>query len=159
MAGARPRGFTLVEALVAVSVASVLLSTAAPSFMRSMARGRIEGQANELAVDLQYARSESVRRRALATVAVADGGGAYTLSYQNPVTGQNVVLKTVAMPTTVSINATAPIVFDPLRGMANAVTLQLTSSQLTERLRILTNASGRLQLCSPDGAFRGFPTC
>ena len=83
----RSRGFTVVEMMVAVAVAGVLLTLAVPSFTGAIARARLEGAVNEFAIDLQYARTEAIRRRTSATVAIDGTGTAYVLSYVNPQTG------------------------------------------------------------------------
>jgi len=153
------RGFTLVELLVSVAIAGVLLGVAVPSFQQTIARARLEGVANELAIDLQYTRSEAVRRRTTATIAVDAGGTFYTITYLNQATNANVTLKTNNAPSGVTLAGSAPIVFDSLRGMANAATLDLTSSQTTAQLRVLTSPNGRVRMCTPGGSFKGYTTC
>lgn len=155
----RPRGFTLVELLVSVAIAGVLLGVAVPSFLQSIARARLEGVANELAIDLQYTRSEAVRRRTTATIAVDAGGAFYTITYLNQATNASVTLKTNNAPSGVTLAGSAPIVFDSLRGMANAATLDLTSSQTAAQLRVLTSPNGRVRMCTPGGSFTGYTTC
>ena len=59
------RGVTLVEVLMAIAIMALLTGLAAPSFVESVARSRLEGTVATLANDLQYARSESLRRRSL----------------------------------------------------------------------------------------------
>lgn len=142
-----------------MAVAAILLSTAVPSFLSTMGRARLEGVSNELSVDLQLARSEAIRRRTTARLAVDDGGTLYTVSYLNPSTNVSSTLKTVTLPSGVSLTSTAPVVFDSLRGIGNAATLDLASSQTGDRLRVATNAIGRVQMCSPSGSFKGYPSC
>ena len=78
----RQRGFTLIELMVALAVAVVLMSTAVPSFFESTARARLQGAVNELAIDLQYARSQAVRERAAVALTVAADGASYTSPMQ-----------------------------------------------------------------------------
>jgi len=64
----RPRGFTLIEAMVTIAVLVILLMVAAPSF-RSFTEGqRIKNAASELGSALSYARSEAIARRANVSV-------------------------------------------------------------------------------------------
>jgi type IV fimbrial biogenesis protein FimT len=63
-----PRGFTLVELLITVAVASVLLGVAAPSFQTAMRTNRIAALTNDLVASLQLARSEAVMRGARVTL-------------------------------------------------------------------------------------------
>ena len=155
----RPRGFTIIELMVVVAVAGILLATAVPSFTDATARARLEGAANELSVDLQYARSEAVRRRTTATLTVDADGSGYTLTYFDPASADNVNFKTVTMPATVTVTANATVQFTSLRGLASAQTIDARSTKTTATLRVATNATGRVQLCAPGGGFGGYPSC
>lgn len=153
------RGLTLIEVVATLAVTAVLAGLAAPSFVDTVARTRIEGVVNALAIDLQYARSEAIRRRATASLTVANDGASYTVSYTVPSTNAIVVLRTSAMPAAVTLAATGPVVFDPLRGIAASQTFVGSSSQVSAQLQVVTNANGRIQTCTPSGSFRGYPTC
>lgn len=153
------RGLTLIEMLTAVAITAILAATAAPSFLTTFARVRLEGSVNALAIDLQYARSEALRRRTPATVAVNAGGHSYTVSYLDASTNAQVELKTVSMPDDVTVTASGSIVFDGLRGISAAQTLGAVSSHTASQLQVQTNAIGRVQMCSPSGSFQGYPTC
>jgi type IV fimbrial biogenesis protein FimT len=155
----RPRGFTVVELMVTVTVAGILLAVAVPSFNATSARARLEGVTNELSVDLQYARSEAIRRRTSAALSIDAAGTSYTLTYLDAGTASNVNFKTVALPGNVSLTANATVQFTSLRGLAAARTIDATSTQTSATLRVQTNAAGRVQLCSPGASFPGYPTC
>ncbi len=157
--GALPRGFTAIELMVTVAVAGVLIATAVPSFTASIARARLEGAVNELGIDLQYARSEAIRRRTSATLTTDSTGASYTLSYVNPSTAANVSFKTVAMPSNMTLTANTTVTFSALRGLAAARTIDASSTKTTSTLRVLTNATGRVQTCSPGSTFSGYPSC
>jgi type IV fimbrial biogenesis protein FimT len=72
-------GFTLVELIVTLVVASVLLALAAPNFSGFVKSNRLAGQANELMADLAFARSEAIKRGANITVC-RSGDGANCLN-------------------------------------------------------------------------------
>lgn len=57
-------GFTLVELMVTVSVLAIIAAIAYPSFTSVINGNRLAGAANDLLGDLQYARSEAIRRSA-----------------------------------------------------------------------------------------------
>ena len=61
-------GFTLVELMVTLMVASILLMVGVPSFIESIRRNRTVSQANELVTALNLARSEAVKRGMQVTV-------------------------------------------------------------------------------------------
>jgi type IV fimbrial biogenesis protein FimT len=56
------RGFTLIELMVAVSVAAVLLGLGVPAFRQTLISNRLTASANEFMAALNYARSEAIRR-------------------------------------------------------------------------------------------------
>lgn len=57
------QGFTLVELLITILVASILLATAVPAFNDFIQNNRITATSNELVTALAVARSEAIRRR------------------------------------------------------------------------------------------------
>jgi type IV fimbrial biogenesis protein FimT len=62
------RGFTLIELMVAVSVAAVLLGLGVPAFRQTLISNRLTASANEFMAALNYARSEAIRRGVSVTV-------------------------------------------------------------------------------------------
>lgn len=56
------RGFTLIESLITLSVVSVLLVVAVPSFAELVADTRLVAAVNNMTVTLQLARSEAIKR-------------------------------------------------------------------------------------------------
>ncbi len=147
------RGFTLTEMLITVLVMVVLLGVAAPSFLTAMARLRLEGMINELSVDLQYARSASIRRQAGVTLATSEAGDGYTIN------SGDLVLKAVTLPLGTSLTGGVSVAFDPLRGTASAAQFEASSTLMSPRLRASTSAMGRVRVCSPDGGFAGYRAC
>ncbi|WP_374672953.1 GspH/FimT family pseudopilin [Ideonella sp.] len=70
----RPSGFTLVEMLVTFAIAAVLVALAAPAMTSFLAEQAAAGNADELASDLRFARSEAVKRSASITVCASSDG-------------------------------------------------------------------------------------
>jgi prepilin-type N-terminal cleavage/methylation domain-containing protein len=64
----RPRGFTLVEVLVVMTITAILLAFAIPSFQTMIRNNRISSASNSLLAAMDLARSEAVRRSTVVTV-------------------------------------------------------------------------------------------
>lgn len=62
MAKINQAGFTLIELMVTVVIASILAATAIPSFNNMIKNGRTMSVYNGLVSELSYARSEAVKR-------------------------------------------------------------------------------------------------
>lgn len=68
------KGFTLVELAITVSITSILLTVAIPSYQSLMRDSRLTTQANELMASLHYTRSEAIKRGMRVTIcSSADG--------------------------------------------------------------------------------------
>jgi type IV fimbrial biogenesis protein FimT len=57
-------GFTLVELLMTIALASILMAIAVPSFNQLVVGSRLTTQANELVAAINLARSEAIKRNA-----------------------------------------------------------------------------------------------
>jgi len=55
-------GFTLIELLVTLTLVSILLSTAVPSFIELIKDNRLVAQINEFVATVNFARSEAIKR-------------------------------------------------------------------------------------------------
>jgi type IV fimbrial biogenesis protein FimT len=61
-------GFTLVELLITIVVATILLAVGVPAFQSFIKNNRVTAQANDLVSAIQLARSEAVKRGTVATI-------------------------------------------------------------------------------------------
>lgn len=57
-----PRGFTLIELMVAIALLAILVSMGMPSYTQFVANQRLTSQANDLVGDILLARSEAATR-------------------------------------------------------------------------------------------------
>lgn len=151
MAARRARGFTTVELMVGVAVLGLLMLVTVPAFAGLVGRLRLTGAANELAADLQYARSESVRRRAQVTLAPLDDESGYRI------TSGDEVVKQVDFPAGLAMTSDDTVVFDPLRATASAAELDLQNGAGT--MRAVVSLMGRVTLCAADGDLTGYAAC
>ena len=58
----RPRGFSLIEAMVVVAVVAVVATAAVPSLVAFIDGRRLDAAATALAADVQFVRTEAVAR-------------------------------------------------------------------------------------------------
>lgn len=63
-AAKRIAGFTMVELLITVALASILMTMAVPSFNQMVMGSRLTTQANEFVSAVNFARSEAIKRNA-----------------------------------------------------------------------------------------------
>lgn len=152
----KQQGFTLIELMVVLAILTILLMVAVPSFNDSLARRRLEGVANELSADLQYARTQAVGNNG--SVSLVTSATGYTVSGASG--GVNVTYKTIALDTGLSMTQPVTGTFSAFRGFAAAATsITVSNTQTSAQLQVSTDTMGRVQTCSPSGGLKGYPSC
>lgn len=76
-------GFTLIEALVVVSIAAILMSMAAPSYRNFTMNSVLISQANQFNSILQFARSQAAKDRWEVTLCTSDNSSSSTPTCAN----------------------------------------------------------------------------
>lgn len=122
-------GFTIIELMVTVIIAGVLVTIAAPAFTDMLERRRLEGAANELVTDLNYAKSEAVQRNRNVMLRTDPAGtGCYTIAVWTSGTGDcncaatprctggPTELKTVTLANGATVTSNVRFDFEPVRG-------------------------------------------
>ncbi len=97
------KGFTLVEVVITLTVASILVALAAPSLWQLFGQNRLTSQTNELIADINLSRSEAVKRVTTAGVCATAVNGTscsgsnwangWMVYYTDPSTSAVVVLR------------------------------------------------------------------
>ena len=77
------KGFSLVELIVALTIAGVLMAIAAPALQKFVSSNRLTGQVNDLMADINLARSEAIKRNVTTGVCVTAAGGASCVTSGN----------------------------------------------------------------------------
>jgi type IV fimbrial biogenesis protein FimT len=121
-------GFTLIELVVTIAVAAILVTVAVPNMRTFIQNGRITTQVNDLITDLNYARSEAIKRRTNVAICQSSNGTACTggnwkdgrltyadLNKNGVLDGNDVVLRFRGAPgggdSTLTTTATDPLEF------------------------------------------------
>lgn len=120
------RGFTLIEAMVAMSVLVILISLAAPSFSNLIASQRVKNASFDVFSSLVFARSEAVARND--TVTVTPAGGVWSNGWTIANSG-GTVLKSQNAFSNIAITGPASVSYNGMGRLAAAVTsFNLTGS-------------------------------
>ena len=156
----KQRGTTAVELLVTVAVTVITLGVAVPSFGDTLNRRRLESAANELGSDLQWARTEAVRRGLnvwLTTTAATQ----YSIRFVDA-SNTTQTLKSVTLPNGLSVTPSQQATFDSVRGILGDTappTFAISSTHTAAKIDVVLNLMGRVQMCSPGGGLTGYKTC
>lgn len=180
------RGFGILEWLVVVAVLGLLTAVALPSMRSFLERRAIEGVAQLLVADLQYARSVAVQRNE--AVSVKAGVDCVVLHLASATAECNATtaavvpadgaLKTVRLGesggalqdiTLRPLDDLAQVRFEPVGGTAafvgpaagaGSASWQVADGAGQLRLRVDVNLGGRVSLCVPSGSsFPGHAGC
>ncbi len=149
------RGLTLIELMVGVTVLSILLLFAVPSFQATIARSRLTSSTNDLVSAIALARSEAIRRGTRVTVCKSANGTGCTnaggwqqgwLVFSDTTRG--------SASATVDVGETVIAVSGPLAanisvlGTANFANFVSFAADGTVRTMNGASMAGRLRVCS-----------
>ena len=73
-------GFTMIELMITIAIATILLALAIPNFTRFIRQSQYTSAGNELVTGFNYARNEAINRQR--AVAIAANGGAWINGWQ-----------------------------------------------------------------------------
>lgn len=168
-------GWTLVEALISLSVTAIALGAAVPGFDAARERRHLDGAAAQLETDLQMARSLAVlhnrtvrvdfRSDSSGSCYVVHSGGPGACSCDAAGTATcspgAEALRSMgypsSLPVTLASNA-ASMAFEHVRGTVTPTsTVRITGGG--RAVHVVTNIMGRVRACSPASATPGYPAC
>lgn len=164
-------GLTLLELMVTLSVVAILLTVAVPSFIDLYDRYRLKGAVDTLYADLQFARSEAVRRNADLYLGFSAGSqwcyGLDSSSTCRCGTAGDCDIKVVSAgdypavtlsSTNFSGDATS---LKPRLGTVSAAGTVVFQTPQGKEARIIVSPLGRVRRCSPAGSanITDYPAC
>lgn len=150
-------GVTAIELMVVLVIAAILATIAIPSFSNLLARRKVEGLANELSTDIQYARAEAISRNADVTLARAADNDGYSISH-----GKNNAIKTVSSLPSKTTLSEGSLTFTAFRGLASDdsdLVFTVGSQLIDNKLSVVVNKLGRTEICAPGTAWGGYAKC
>jgi type IV fimbrial biogenesis protein FimT len=152
----RNRGFTLIEMMIAITVAGILLMIAVPSFRNASLSSQLRSAANDFIASTNFARSEAIKRGAAVTMCVStDGSSCAAGGWEQGwivLSGTTVLQHESAAPSGFKMSATGSIAtlsFQPIGvGVAPAtLTVCRASPSVGSQERVVTlDSTGRAWL-------------
>lgn len=155
------RGFTLVELMVTVAVLAILLTIGIPAFQNILDKRRLTGAAEQLYSDLQYARTEAIKRNTNVFVNFQPGTTSWCYGIDTSSCNCNTtndcqldgVNKVVSSSDFTGVSFTINngfsgnnTDFDPRHGSADNGTATFSSSY--GAIKIIVGNLGRVRICS-----------
>ncbi len=137
------QGFTIIELMVALSIAAVLITIGLPAFNGFLGQQRLTTYTNDLIGGIAYARSEAAKLGGVVSIQAltADNsnewGGGYCIVAGNPGNCTGTPLRSIAAPTAVTLDA--------IGALEAVYTLSFNSRGL-----LVGGAGGAIQVCSTD---------
>jgi len=172
----RHRGITLIEACIAMAIAAIVASSAAPGMRNLIDARRLDGAATQLATDIQFTRTEAVARNQPLRLSFHPtvAGSCYVIHTGNASQctcvaagpaqcsggAQQIRTINIAAADRLALQANVgSVLFDPLHGTSTPTgTLRLIGAN-NRAIHHVINIMGRVRSCSPQAAVRGYRAC
>ena len=167
----RSKGVTLLELLVTIAVLAVLTTIAIPSFRDMGERRRVVNASEAIYSDLQFARSEAVKRSHDVKVEWGGAGligcSGWFLQMWDVTTNPDEYLTHTCgdgfpqITLTDTEPGTDARTFDRIRGMPGEGVTLILKSPSGYQIEVVLSGLGRVRSCSPSGTGKvwGYPSC
>jgi len=160
------KAYSLVELLIILVIVVVLILLAIPSLLNLMRQYRVTSNAQALYFNLQYARSEALKRGQSVYISFQTGSSwCYGMNRGSACNCTNPSSCNLGSftPTSSQLSLTlsgfsSPLIFQGSRGNANGTgTITLTAIGGTQSMGVDVSTVGNILLCSTT--LSGYPTC
>jgi type IV fimbrial biogenesis protein FimT len=152
------KGVSLVELMVAVAVAAILASLAAPSFSTMLANNKVRTGADGILAGLQLARTEAIRRNTNVSFTLNTGTG-WTVAVVSPATtiqvrptneaGANLQVTTLNDQTSLTFTSTGIVSgYNPTATLTKITVAPPTGVNAADSLQIDIFAGGQARMCN-----------
>ena len=158
--------FTLVEVMIVIAIIGIIAAIAVPSYQDMIERNRLKQAVESLQSDLQYARTEAIKRsKDLRLTLTGTSSWCYGIDDDNTTcacgTAGDCAIKTVNSGNFqgITLEGNNSATFSFRRGTAGAMGSTLSSTNY--QARVVVSNSGRVRICNPSSATRlpGYPDC
>jgi type IV fimbrial biogenesis protein FimT len=165
----RQRGFTLIEAMVVITILAIVMATAVPVFTDFIVARQIRGTAESILNGIQLARTEAIRRNTTIQFVLGLSGTTYTNGWEVKTTsgsvlhsrsageaGSNIALSVVSNGATMvtfngigrrTANSDAS---NPARVVNVDVPTSVMPATQSPDLRIIVLSGGLIRMCDPN---------
>lgn len=179
-------GVTLIELMIVIVITAIILTIAIPSFRDIIDRNRLKAAAENLYGDLQFAKSESIKRNQVVYIVFNTTSTSPSWSYYLTENDACDLTETDTKDATfcgtgdltngrmkrqvtsadypdikiTSKPASGKLSFSPLRGTAGSGTVTMESVRQKQMSNVVSGL-GRIRLCSPNNSqnVAGYPSC
>lgn len=159
----RARGFTMLEAMIALAIVALVASLALPSFSAASERARLKSAAEALAADLSEARFEAARRGSTLHVEIQTGAEWCWSVATRP--GCGCAASSCRLKSTrgsehagIALAEAQSTRFEPV-GTGPSGTVARLESTRGEQLKVELSPLGRARICAPEGRVAGYARC
>ena len=146
----RQAGFTLIEALIVMTIMTVLVSVALPSFSDFTREQRIRAASFDLVSDLMLARSEAIKRSGTVSLNLRGTGGeqGWSVRVDSGLHAGVVIRSRDALGNAIALDGASSLVFDRngrLSGGGTALMAINDQTRAVTRRCVLVDLSGMAQ--------------
>lgn len=177
-------GLTLHELMISVTIVTILLSLAAPSYSQFLSKRKVAGAANLIGMYVENIKMQAIKRNEFISIsykknetgtqwcigATSGNGTACDCLAETPqclIDAAPSILSEALHPEFSRIAANfidGTMTFDPVRGIlsdpGNAMSMQIRHEADDYQVNVSVNATGTVRKCTPAGLeLVGYPAC